>query len=279
MHKKLTILTNGNYFAKVLLEQLLRDSKGEISGVLIITGDYKGRVGLHALWEVGRRTALPYLLYKIISIIAFKYSSFFFPKKAFDVRSLAKKYNIPCWCYGSVKSPDAVARIQQLNPDILISVSCPQLIGRDILTIPRIGNINVHSSNLPLYAGLAPYYWVLVNAEKETAITAHVMTPKFDKGNVLSQKRLTILPRESAFHLFERLCYLGQEAIAEAINKMLAGNLGTPQDLQRYTYYSNPSMASYFRLRKNGHVLLRCRELFGSIWRVIRVTDTCSISE
>ncbi len=39
-----------------------------------VTGDYKARSGLNALWNVGKSTAFPYLLYKLFQMAIFKFA-------------------------------------------------------------------------------------------------------------------------------------------------------------------------------------------------------------
>lgn len=262
---RLLVITNGNFFAKIILDGLFDAYAESIIGAFIVTGDYKGRVGLQSLWSVGRVTAFPYLIYKLATILFFKLMRVMKRDQAWDVEASATAKRIPIWHVTSINRPELISRIDGLQPDVIISVSCPQRIPEHILNLSSIGNINIHSSLLPTYAGLAPYYWVLANGEKRTGTTVHVMTPKFDKGNVLSQHSIEIEDRESAFHLFLRLAVLGKHALLEGLERILKGDQGTPQDPSRHTYFSNPSFASYLALKKRGHVLIRIAELADAI--------------
>ncbi len=262
---RFVVLTNGNYFARLILEGLISRYADDICGIVVVTGDYKGRTGLNSLWEVGRTTALPYLLYKVFTTVFFKLAQLWAPGVAFSVEQQAKQKGIPIQQAISVKSPDVLARIESQQPDLIVSVSCPQLIGKRILSSARLGGINIHSSLLPAYAGLAPYYWVLSVGERETGTTVHYMTQRFDEGNILVQKRTPIEPGESAFHLFRRLALLGRDALMEGAELALAGSEGTRQDLTGYTYFSNPTFRSHLSLRRNGHVLVRVSELLETL--------------
>jgi len=92
-------------------------------------------------------------------------------------------------------------------------VSCPQRIKKDLLNLAQKAAINIHSSILPRYAGLAPYYWVLVNGEPETGVSVHYMTENFDEGNIIVQKKSVVRPGISAFNLFLKLANIGGEAL------------------------------------------------------------------
>ena len=261
MNSNLVIITNGNYFARLILEGVLDRYGRHVRAILQITGDYKGRTGLRSLWAVGRATASPYLAYKATSVYGFALAQRRYPDAQFSAEKQARAKGIPFHKFAAVNAEDARSLVASLRPDLLISVSCPQMIGRKMLSLARLGGINIHSSLLPAYAGLAPYFWVLSQGENVTGTTVHYMTLKFDDGHILVQKRLSIDPGESAFHLFKRLSGLGSASSPEAVHNALTGATGEKQDLSDYTYYSHPTFNAYRALIKNGHVLMRLAEL------------------
>ena len=140
-------------------------------------------------------------------------------------------------------------------------MSCPQRISETLLSLAKRGGINIHSSLLPAYAGLAPYLWVLANGERVTGTTVHWMTHKWDQGNILVQKECPIEPGVSVFHLFEALARLGGEALVEAVELALAGAKGSQQDLSQRSYYSHPTAAACRDLKRRGYCFMR-----GSDW-------------
>ncbi|HEX7831351.1 MAG TPA: formyltransferase family protein [Thermoanaerobaculia bacterium] len=238
----IVVLTNGNRFARIILEQLVAERASEIAKIVLITGDYKGRTGLAALRWLARVTTWPYLVYKIASVLA---------GRSTGVAELAKQYGIAIEEYVAVKDvPDVDA--------FVVSVSCPQIIPPRLLTR---GGINIHSSLLPRYGGLAPYYWVLADGETRTGITVHFMTQRLDEGNILGAAAVGIEPRDTSFALFTRLARAGAPLLADAVTRALNGDRGTPMQGER-TYRSHPDRASYRRLRRNGHRLVRLRELW-----------------
>ena len=262
---RIVVVTNGNYFSKIILEDLLLSYTKNVVGVVLVQGDYKGRTGLKALWGVGRQTALPYTLYKVIQFVLFSFAQKLTPRSWLKVDAMVRDLGLESMHAVRVNAPDVVKWVQQREPDLLISVSCPQRIRAKLLRVPRIAAINIHSSLLPRYAGLAPYYWVLVEGETETGVSVHYMSERFDEGNIIVQKSLHIPPRVSAFILFKHLALLGKEALMEAIPLVLSGYPGIPQDLSRRSYYSHPTWASYRNLKRRGYVIARWRELIAAI--------------
>lgn len=267
---RIVVVTNGNYFARLILDRLFHERGSEVKGVVIVEGDYSGKTGLRSLLAVGRKTCLPYLLSKVIQICVFKLARLMFPRAIHDVDRLARKHDIPVLHVTSVNTHTAINFIAQQQPDLLISVSCPQKIGGRILSLPRVAGINIHSSLLPRYAGLAPYYWVLAEGEAETGTTVHLLTEKFDEGNIITQRRIPISPGVSSLRLFAELSRQGSHALVDAVNLVLDGFRGEPQDLSNRSYYSHPNYDSYRRLRRNGFVLARGSELVRMILDEVR---------
>lgn len=259
---KLVIVTNGNYFARLISEPLLLDDRWKVAGIVIVSGDYYGRSMINASFHLAKKTAFPYLVYKVFTIMLFKFLSLIGRDK-FSVLSLVKSLHIPVLISQRVNDKKVIEWVSGLEPDLLISVSCPQRIKKSLLSVPKVAAINIHSSILPRYAGLAPYFWVLAMGEKETGITVHYMIEQLDEGNILSQSRLDILPKESAFSLFRRLSYLGAKTLIQGVERALSGDAGSPQDMRQRAYFSHPSSEAYRRMKKNGHSLIKLKDIVG----------------
>ncbi|MDD5368669.1 MAG: formyltransferase family protein [Anaerolineaceae bacterium] len=260
--KRIGIITNGNFFARLILDRVIHQYHDQVISIIVVTGDYKGRTGINALWELSRSMGLSYFTYKCFVAGVFLILRKLNPKKLLSVEKFANIYNLDTINTPSIKSEEITEYIQSLKLDLIVSVSCPQLIGRKILSSTQLGGINIHSSLLPSYAGLAPYYWVLSKGEGITGTSVHFMTVKFDQGNILLQRKLKIEPGESAFHLFTRLSLLGSEVLPEAIKCVFNGGQGFAQDLSKYSYYSNPTFSSYFDLKRAKHCMIKISDIF-----------------
>jgi folate-dependent phosphoribosylglycinamide formyltransferase PurN len=263
---RIVVVTNGNYFARLILKDLFAAFGHSIERVLIITGDYKGRSGFASLRWLISTTAWPYLAYKIIQTAAFALAGRIRPGALYDVASLARSQGVPLFSFRSIGEENAIRCVEEANADLLISVSCPQRISERVLRAARRGGINIHSSLLPRFAGLAPYYWVLADGEKKTGTTVHYMTKNFDEGHILGSAEIDVAPHDSAFGLFRKLAIAGGPLLARAARLALDGDSGIPQQKDLYSYRSHPDFKSYRRLRRAGYRLMRPREL----WRALR---------
>lgn len=260
---RIVVITNGNYFARVILSGVLRKRQSEIVHVIVVGGDYRNRTGLHAAWHLAKCMAPRFFLFKLLLHLAQR----IFETGTGEVASLQASpsgtQRILITEVSSVEDPRVRQLLEDLSPDLLISVSCPQRIGHTLLSLVKRGGINIHSSLLPAYAGLAPYLWVLANGERVTGTTVHWMTHKWDQGNILVQKECAIEPGVSVFHLFEALARLGDEALVEAVELALAGAKGSQQNLSQRSYYSHPTAAACRDLKRRGYCFMRGSEWVG----------------
>jgi methionyl-tRNA formyltransferase len=106
----------------------------------------------------------------------------------------------------------------------------------------------------------------LANGEIVTGTTVHVMEERFDTGDIIAQRHLTIKRKETTFSLFLRLCVLGSDVFAEAVTGLMKGTASlTPQDLSLYTYFSWPGRDTIRALFRNGHRLCSVHDVVEAI--------------
>ena len=109
----------------------------------------------------------------------------------------------------------------------------------DILNVPPLGSINVHSSLLPKYRGAAPINWAILDGEETTGVSIMYMAKELDAGDVILQKSTAIGAGEDAQALTARLAELGAEALSETVKALADGTAArTPQDGSKQTYAS-----------------------------------------
>jgi methionyl-tRNA formyltransferase len=266
---KLVVITNGNFFARVELTRLFQERHRDIAGVVVITGVKANKSRMRSLVEIWRRSGWRYFLYKSSTYVVFAAASLLYPGHVFFVPGLARRFSTPVVYAAQVNMPHVLSQVKEWKPELLISVSCPQRIGVELLSIPTVCAINIHASLLPEYAGIAPYVWVLVNGETLTGTTVHVMEERFDTGHIIMQNELEIAESETVFSLFFRLAKLGSDALAEAVADIARGSASlASQDTSQRTYYSWPTADTIRTLFRNGHRLVTVSDYLQAIRHV-----------
>lgn len=129
-----------------------------------------------------------------------------------------------------------------LNVDLVIVGTWKERIRKDTYIIPKIGTINVHPSLLPKYRGPNPYLQTILNGEKESGVTLHLLDDNYDSGAILAQEKIKILNTDTSKELRERSAITARKMVTELI-KDLDTKIITPikQNEKYATYYPNIS--------------------------------------
>lgn len=139
-----------------------------------------------------------------------------------------------------------INKIKEIEPDIIFSVYYRKILCKEILSIPRIGCINIHPSKLPYYRGPVPTAWAIKKGEKRFGITIHDMDEGIDTGDILVQEEYDIFDEETGHELYTRGMKLGAELLRKNFYKLV--NQALPRIKQEGT-------GSYFGKLKGKHVI------------------------
>jgi methionyl-tRNA formyltransferase len=166
---------------------------------------------------------------------------------------VAARFGIPTEAVPDVNAPEFLQRLRGLGIDLVISVACPQIFQRELLGLPLLGCINVHSGPLPRYRGMLPTFWVLYHHELETAVTVHRMNARLDDGPILLRGIVPIMPGETQAGLMQRCKLVGGRLLAETIDRLEAGDAPElPNPRAQATYFSFPTPDEARRFRAEG---------------------------
>jgi methionyl-tRNA formyltransferase len=162
----------------------------------------------------------------------------------------------------SVKKSDAIEHIKGLAPDIIVVVAYGKILPNEILDIPPLECVNVHSSLLPKYRGAAPINWAIVKGETETGVTTQRITEKLDAGDILMQASTPIDELETASALHDRLSLMGADLLLRTLSGIEEKTIDSkPQNNDESTYapiikkedglidWSKPAIEIFNRMR------------------------------
>jgi len=121
-----------------------------------------------------------------------------------------------------------LACLRRLEPDLGVVVAYGHILRPEVLSLPRLGMINVHASLLPRWRGAAPIQHAILAGEAETGVSIMQMDQGLDSGPVLRRVATAIGPEETAGALAGRLAELGATALVETL-LLLAGGFAVPE--------------------------------------------------
>jgi methionyl-tRNA formyltransferase len=133
--------------------------------------------------------------------------------------------------------PGVFEELLALQPDVLVIVAYGQLLKPQILELPRLGCVNVHSSLLPRWRGAAPIQWALLAGDEETGVSTMRLVSKMDAGPVYEVLRTKIEPYDTLTTLHDRLAQMGGELLVSTLKKLQSGTIeAIPQDETQITF-------------------------------------------
>jgi methionyl-tRNA formyltransferase len=137
----------------------------------------------------------------------------------------------------TIKSESAQEFLKRIAPDAVVIIAYGQIVPARLLTIPRLGWINLHASLLPRYRGAAPIHWAIANGETTTGLTTMQIDAGMDTGPTLLRREVEIGPGETAPELATRMSAIGADLIGDSLLKLNRGEISpTPQDAKNASY-------------------------------------------
>ena len=157
--------------------------------------------------------------------------------KPTPVKMAASELDIPVWQPESLKNPEILSVLKELQPDLIVVVAYAQKIPNEVLNLPPFGCVNIHPSLLPKYRGAAPIQWTLINGETSTGVCTMLMDEGWDTGDVLLCEKTDIDPLETYGELSERLSHIGGKLVVQTIRGLREKSIvPTPQDHSQAQY-------------------------------------------
>jgi methionyl-tRNA formyltransferase len=174
-----------------------------------------------------------------------------------SIASLAVSVKVPILTTRSVNLPEYIKQVRAIAPDVIISVAAPEIFKSELLSIPRLGCINMHSGRLPTYRGMMPTFWQMLRGEPAVTITVHRMAEKLDAGDVLATRPFAIKTNDSLDRVIEGTKCEGARLLIEVLLDLREGRAqSTPLDMKQASYFSFPKPEDVREFRKRGHRLL-----------------------
>ncbi len=121
--------------------------------------------------------------------------------------------------------------------DVMVVAAYGLILPAWVLTLPRLGCLNIHASLLPRWRGAAPIHRAIEAGDAQTGVTIMQMDEGLDTGDMLLAEPVSIAPSDTTALLHDRLADLGGRLIVEALELAACGGLRPePQPAGGITY-------------------------------------------
>ena len=136
-----------------------------------------------------------------------------------------------------MKDEEVIAKIKEVNPDLIVVVAYGKILPKEIIDIPKYGIINVHSSLLPKYRGASPIHSAILNGDKESGVSIMYIEEGLDSGDVILKETCEITEDDTLGTLHDRLKELGAIGLEKALKLIEVGEVkAEKQDDSKATF-------------------------------------------
>ncbi len=127
--------------------------------------------------------------------------------------------------WSKLNQSEGIEAISRFSPDVLVTLRAP-IISDELIRIPNIAAINVHSGIAPKYRGNDTIFWPLYFKDYSyIGGTIHHLTQGVDRGNILAQVQPDLHPFDGEVRLeYKTICQL-REALLIFLKKVESGRV------------------------------------------------------
>jgi phosphoribosylglycinamide formyltransferase-1 len=123
----------------------------------------------------------------------------------------AREHDVPCEVLADAGDPDEwLSRLRQYRVDLLVLAGYLKLVPPSVVAQFRDRILNVHPALLPAFGGAGMYgrrvhQAVLASGARESGATVHLVDEVYDRGRILAQTRVPVLPGDTPERLAARV--------------------------------------------------------------------------
>jgi len=255
---RIVILTYESLFANLMTHRLIQARPGHVVGIVRSDCLVYGKSLPGGLWYLLRRTGLRFVGRKALELFQSRATAIVFrlvgrTPKVPSLHEIQARYGVPVLGARDVNEARTLAAMRAWQPDLVVSIYLNQLIKPPVITLPRLGCLNIHPALLPRNRGLFPYFWVLASGDHETGVTLHWVDTTFDTGHILLQEAIPVRPGDTITSLAYASAEVGARLLTQGVDLIVAGAAPRiPQDERQATYHSWPAPQDQRRFRQQG---------------------------
>lgn len=147
-----------------------------------------------------------------------------------DVKVTAEELGLPILQPEKLRDEEFLSALRELQVDLGIVIAF-RMLPEVVWAMPRLGTFNLHASLLPQYRGAAPINWAIINGETRTGVTTFLLNHEIDKGAIIEQEAVDILPEDNIGTLYDKLMTVGAQLVVSTVERLASGNYKTIEQM------------------------------------------------
>jgi len=145
--------------------------------------------------------------------------------KASPVKDLAVKNKLPVQQPVNFRDEKSVSALAALHCDIMVVAAYGIILPGTVLSIPRLGCLNIHASLLPRWRGAAPIQRALLAGDTESGVCIMKMDEGLDTGAIVAVERIDLTENMTGGELHDALSQIGADALVASLADYCDGKL------------------------------------------------------
>lgn len=147
-----------------------------------------------------------------------------------DVKLTALELGLSILQPEKLRDESFLEAMRALDPDLGVVIAF-RMLPEVVWAMPKHGTFNLHASLLPEYRGAAPINWAIMNGDKRTGVTTFLLNHEIDKGAIIEQTAVDILPEDNIGTLYDKLMHIGSELVTRTVTKIAEGGYTTIEQM------------------------------------------------
>jgi methionyl-tRNA formyltransferase len=262
---KVHIITqNEPFYIPKMIKYLLdrRSASYEISSFTVLKPHRKSKSLFHWFSERAKvYTSYELILAGFAFVFVKVYSLVLFLGPGYSVRTALLNAGVPEFKTNDINNSDYINQIKSTAPDVIISISCPQLFGKKLLDIPSYFSINAHGTLLPKHRGVFGTWWTLFCDDSEAGGTIHTMELKLDKGEIFWQEAFPVEKKDTQYSLAYKTKKSMAVGLVAVLNRLYKNDIQVVNQHYKESYHRAPSKEQGKEFHKKGKTVIALRDL------------------
>lgn len=140
------------------------------------------------------------------------------------VKATALQLGLPVLEVDDLAAEAFKERLGSIKADLFVLVAF-RILPVELLSLARLGAVNLHASLLPRHRGAAPIHHAILQGDTQTGCTVFQLSEGVDTGGILAQRSTPIGAEETTGELYERLRQEGAHLLVDAVQGLESGAL------------------------------------------------------
>jgi methionyl-tRNA formyltransferase len=160
----------------------------------------------------------------------------------YGFNALAEQTGKPIGILAAPNSPEGLETLGAWAPDLIMSLRYRKILHEQVIALPRLGVLNLHSGLLPTFRGVMATFHALLEGSEQIGSTVHRITGRgIDTGDIVQAIPLPARPERGYLANVLSLYPSGCSAMIQAVDTLESGKtLKTIRQPESDSYYRSP---------------------------------------